>query len=114
MPPTLQDRDRVTYAALGELSTATWVEAGKTWDVGGVDIDGGTVSLFKSPVTGNTACQGGGIFNNFGTLNLTRSPVVNNTATGGPGLGGGILNGGTVMLKKSPVTGNDPDNCDAC
>ncbi len=71
---------------------------------------GTTVTLTRSPVTGNdvtgTNPQGGGIAQ-AGTMTLNSSPVTRNTATGTNAQGGGIFNTvGTLRLTTSPVVGN--------
>ena len=74
----------------------------------------GTASVVRSTVERNTAsAQGGGVFNvNGGTMTLTRSAVTGNSADGGPGSGGGVYNaGGTLTLDRSGVRQNKPDNC---
>lgn len=97
---------------------------------GGIENDGGIVSLVHSTVSGNSAsatetvcCSGGafggGIDNELGTLVLTDSTVRGNTvdATGvktpfpasgvGRAWGAGITNfGGTVVAERSTLSGN--------
>ncbi len=76
---------------------------------GGGILNGGTVTLTNSTVSGNTASSGsgsgGGIYN-FGTATLTNSTVSGNTASSGGLGGGGIYNNGTVTLTNSTVSGN--------
>jgi hypothetical protein len=50
----------------------------------GMSLDGGSLTLHNSQVTGNVAAHGGGIFNS----------------------------GGSVTLSNTAVTGNTPDNCE--
>lgn len=81
----------------------------------GIYDNDSTARVIRSTVALNKASgQGGGIFNvNGGTMTLTRSAVAGNTAEGGPGSGGGIFNGGgNVSLSLSRVSNNNPDNCD--
>jgi hypothetical protein len=70
-------------------------------------IDGGvTVTLNRLTITNGSAPSGGGILN-AGTLTLKRSTVTGNTAFGSGGIGGGgIYNVGTLTLTRSTVTGN--------
>ncbi len=64
--------------------------------------NGGTLTLNKSNVTGNTANDGGGIWaNNGGTLN--KSTVTGNMATTDPGIDD---NGSPMTLNKSNVQPN--------
>lgn len=75
-------------------------------EIGGGILNGGTVTLNGSTVTGNTTGEdgGGGIYND-GTVTLNGSTVTGNT--GGIFGGGGISNNsGTVTLNGSTVTGN--------
>jgi hypothetical protein len=77
---------------------------------GGIYNDmGGTLTLTKSTVIGNTADDAGGIFS-LGTATLMSSSVSGNSATGDDahgGTGGGISNGGTLLIKgSSTITGN--------
>jgi predicted outer membrane repeat protein len=71
-------------------------------------------SLATSTVSGNDAGgHGGGIYSLGGDSSLTASGtrIIRNRAQGG---GGGIYDGPyvTVTLTSSPVTGNQPDNCE--
>ncbi|WP_432142345.1 hypothetical protein [Streptomyces sp. bgisy084] len=76
---------------------------------GGLSNLGGTVSLFSSSVTGNTAVAGGGLYNDNGSITLTTSSVTGNQATS---TGGGIyVNSGGVTLLGTGVRNNTPDNC---
>ncbi len=65
--------------------------------LGGGILNGGTVTLNGSTITGNTTGEdgGGGIYNDGGTVTLNGSTVSNNTANGD---GGGIVNDGTVTM----------------
>jgi hypothetical protein len=46
---------------------------------GPMPLPGGALTLNHSQVTGNTAAHGGGIFNNGGTVTLAKTPVTGNT-----------------------------------
>ncbi|MET7459480.1 hypothetical protein [Nonomuraea sp. NPDC005501] len=89
---------------------------------GDVDGDGGGIAnegklwLDDCIVAGNQATgDGGGISNEGGTVTLVESRVVTNVVTtsvpGAAGDGGGISNNaaGTLILKKTKVTGNTAD-----
>jgi hypothetical protein len=85
---------------------------------GGLENNGQTV-VARTPVRNNRAtgptAQGGGIFNGR-RLTLVDSPVTGNAAvaTAGAGQGGGIFSesGHVILRGDSPVTGNQPDNCE--
>jgi len=90
----------------------------------------GALTISDSTVSGNQARFGGGIYGNSGSLAVTRSTLSGNVATGGTGggfyigsatatieagtlsgnsatrSGGGILNGGTLTIVNSTVSGN--------
>jgi hypothetical protein len=94
-----------TFSAVVTLRDVL-ITSGRSGVGGGVDNDGGTVTLSGSTeVTGNGATSGGGISNNGGTVILNDSARVNgNTAN----FGGGIYNNrGIVTLNGSAqVDGN--------
>lgn len=81
----------------------------------------GTLTLDKLTIRGGVAAvtgepfeeeTGGGILNQGGTLNINDSNITDNlTAFGSPG-GGGIsnLNGGTVTITNSTISGNRADS----
>jgi CSLREA domain-containing protein len=83
---------------------------GSAADGGGLLVDGGaTVTLRRVSVHTNhaTAGSGGGVSVNNGTLNLFRSDLTNNTATGGLGGGGAIVTAsGVLNIADSYVNGN--------
>jgi len=71
---------------------------------GGIYIDGGSVSLTNSAVSGNKAQEGGGIYIDGGSVSLTNSAVTENAAAYD---GGGIYNyGDSVTLTNSAVSRN--------
>ena len=76
---------------------------------GGIDNLGGTLTLVRTSVIGNSSFQSGGGIVNYGTLTLDHSVVSDNTT---PYVGGGILNAdtqssaGTVTLVDSTISGN--------
>ena len=74
---------------------------------GGIDNEGGTLTVTNSTLSGNSALAGGGIFNNTGgTLAVTNSTFSDNSAH--DGTGGGIFNntGGTLTVTNSTFSGN--------
>ena len=78
---------------------------GNTYDSGGGIVNGGTLTLTNSTVSGNTVSfyGGGGIYNT-GKLIVSSSKVTDNSAGY---IGGGIYNnGGTVNVSNSTISGN--------
>lgn len=76
-----------------------------TNDAGGILNHGsGTLNIFNSTLSGNTAgAYGGGIFNSTGgTLTVSNSTFDNNTGR----YGGGIFNRGTFTIANSTLSGN--------
>ncbi|NBS02760.1 MAG: hypothetical protein EBS72_11650, partial [Rhizobiales bacterium] len=76
-----------------------------TSDAGGILNHGsGTLSIVNSTLSGNTASMyGGGIFNsNGGTVTVSNSTFDNNTGR----YGGGICNRGTFTIANSTLSGN--------
>ncbi len=70
---------------------------------GGIFVNGATLTLQNSTVTGNTATYGGGIWNGY-TLTLINSQVTGNTYGW---LGGGICNCGSgLVIINSQISGN--------
>jgi hypothetical protein len=67
----------------------------------------GTATLVRCLVSGNSADGGGGGIANGGTLLLDQSTVSGNSA--GSGGGGGIVNAGTLTVKRSTVSDNSTD-----
>ncbi|MHB1988308.1 MAG: choice-of-anchor Q domain-containing protein [Acidimicrobiales bacterium] len=72
---------------------------------GGIDNAGGTVTVTDSTISGNTAGYfGGGVFTVGRAVTVTDSTISGNTASE---LGGGIFkNGGTVTVTDSTISGN--------
>ena len=94
--------------AIVTLSRLT-IRNGNGIDGGGISNGGGSLTVIRSRVTGNTAGLGGGIsICGGGNATLTNSTVSGNTATDSRGEGGGgIYNSvSTVTLIKSKVTRN--------
>ena len=78
---------------------------------GGGIVNGGTLTITESVISGNSAGDGGGI-SNGGTLTITNSAVSSNSATGPGGIdephgdGGGISNGGTLTITNCDISDN--------
>ena len=70
---------------------------------GGGIVNGGTLTITTSTVSGNEANEGGGIYNDAGTLTLTNSTISDNTASQ---RGGGIYNSGPATISNSTISGN--------
>jgi hypothetical protein len=106
----------------GNSTTGVNPGAGPAFLGGGAGIlNGGSMSLTHSNVTGNNAtADGGGIYNAsdpmsgaaLADLTLTHSDVTNNNAGQGHH-GGGIFNqeGNKVRVNQTPVVFNTPDDC---
>jgi hypothetical protein len=81
---------------------------------GGGILSRGVLTLSHDSLIGNIAGAGGGVDNNGGTLTVTGSTIKNNN--GGLFGGGGIQNGGpknvpgTVVVRSSTITGNVTGN----
>jgi len=76
---------------------------------GGILVDGATLNLLTSVITGNHATNGAGIYGNVGTLNIASSTISGNGASNGAG-GGITNNSGVLNLTNSTVSSN---TCDA-
>ena len=88
--------------ALNALRTTT--SAG-----GGLDNEGGTVTISNSTFSGNSASYGGGLENGNGTVSISNSTFSGNSAPGPAALasGGGLDNfGGTLSISNSTFSGN--------
>jgi hypothetical protein len=72
-------------------------------DGGGIDIDGGTVTITNSTISGNSASGSGGGIWNGSTLTITNSTISENSASGS---GGGIWNNSTLTITNSTISGN--------
>jgi CSLREA domain-containing protein len=72
-----------------------------TQDLGGGILNGGTLTVTNSVVSGNWANFGGGIFN-LDTLIVKNSVVSGNSANNG----GGIASAGTLRVMNSTISGN--------
>ncbi|MFI5634378.1 hypothetical protein ACIA8E_34450 [Streptomyces sp. NPDC051664] len=84
---------------------------------GGGVWSGGTTSLDGTELEGNRTTAagslGGGLFTNSGAATLNRSKVIRNRADGASGNGGGIYEqpGSTVMIDRTKVANNHPNQC---
>jgi len=117
-PPTLDGDEQGTVVTITAGTTTIrnmTITNGKTPDFGGgiAARSGSSLVLINSAVSGNSAGSSGGIDSDGGTVTLIGSTVSNNTAAGATncqGLGscaGGIWNfGGTLTLIDSTVSGN--------
>jgi hypothetical protein len=82
---------------------------------GGIDNEGGALTLSDCIVTGNSAYYGGGISNYawnavVATLTLINSTVRGNSAYSGGGILNGTFNGGaSVTISNSTINGNSAD-----
>ncbi len=76
---------------------------------GGLDNEGGTVTISNSTFSGNSASYGGGLENGYGTVSISNSTFSGNSAPGPAALasGGGLDNfGGTLSISNSTFSGN--------
>jgi len=101
---------RVVSSAI--VANVNFAGPGFTGYGGGIDNEGGALTVISSTIAGNTAASNGGGLENGGaaTLALVASTVSGNTTSGG-GVGGGIADGGptgsgVVTLTDSTVSGN--------
>lgn len=82
---------------------------------GGIYNDHGQLKVIESSVEDNTAQNGGGIDNDGGTLAVVDSVIKGNEASpkaagfNGDGFGGGILNNGTLLVRRTAIVGNSAD-----
>jgi hypothetical protein len=83
-----------------------------TGNVGGVALSGVTANITNSTISGNKAATfGGGVLAASATINIRNSTIASNESGG---LGGGILTAGpgsTVVVKNTIVAGNSIVNC---
>ena len=89
-----------------DLQNLSIVDGNSAGFGGGIDNEGGTLTITHSTFSGNSAAiHGGGIYNNGGTATITDSTLSGNTAAAG---GGAILNtsAGTVNITDSILSGN--------
>lgn len=76
---------------------------------GGINNNGGNLTLTNSQVISNTAGdasygKGGGIYSRLGTLTIISSTIANNYARS---IGGGVyISSGTVVIRDSTIVGN--------
>ncbi len=71
---------------------------------GGIENDGGTLTVTRSTVSGNSSAFGGGVENFSGILTLNQCTFANNSASLN---GGGIFSsGGSISVNQSTICGN--------
>jgi hypothetical protein len=87
------------------LFTANTVTTGSG---GAIASTAGTVNIYNTTISGNTATDGGGVYHNTaGTVTVLNSTIYDNHADAGAGQGGGINSaGGTTTIRNSIVAGN--------
>jgi len=73
---------------------------------GGILNSRGTLELYRTTITGNTADNGAGISNDSGRLIVLNTLVENNTTRAGGGGGGGIYNDGSNTVQNSIIRAN--------
>ena len=92
----------------GTLMVTNSTLSGNTASGGGGIVNGGTMTVTNSTLNGNSANGNGGGIVNFGTLTMTNSTLSGNTAGNG---GGGIFNfAGTLTVTNSTLSGNTAGN----
>jgi hypothetical protein len=79
---------------------------------GGLSVAGGTVTVNRTTLSGNTTIgPGGGIHLVNGAVTVNSSTIAGNTASGPYGEGGAIdMDGGTVTINTSTLAGNHADD----
>ncbi|MCU0546205.1 MAG: right-handed parallel beta-helix repeat-containing protein [Oscillatoriaceae cyanobacterium Prado104] len=88
------------------LSDSTLNNNRATTFSGGIDSDRGIATITNSTISGNSAANFGGIATNLGNTTITNSTITNNQ---GNGNGNGLFNGGagsTVTVRNTLVAGN--------
>ena len=81
--------------------------------LGGGILNGGTATITDSTISGNTAVDGGGIINGgFRGFNGGTMTLTDSTVSGNTASdnGGGIFNGGTATITDSTISGNTAEN----
>jgi hypothetical protein len=73
---------------------------------GGILNSRGTIRLFRTTISGNTADNGAGISNDSGRLVINSTLIQNNTTRTGGGGGGGLYNDGSVSTYNTIIRGN--------
>jgi hypothetical protein len=73
---------------------------------GGILNSRGTIELFHTTISGNTADNGAGISNDSGRLIVLNTRVENNTTRATGGGGGGIYNDGSNTVQNSIIRAN--------
>ncbi len=84
--------------------TANQAIVGSNPGGGGIENDGGMLTITRSTVSGNSSAFGGGVENFSGILTLNQCTFANNTASLN---GGGIFSsGGSISVNQSTICGN--------
>jgi hypothetical protein len=73
---------------------------------GGILNSRGTITLFQTTISGNTADNGAGISNDSGRLTVANTLIQNNTTRTGGGGGGGLYNDGSLFIEISIIRAN--------
>ncbi len=96
-------------AGIGNYGTMTIDRSTINWNAadyygGGISNWSGQMTITNSTISGNNISpeDGGGLYNT-GNMVVTNSTITDNYAMGG---GGGIVNGGTLQLNRTIVSGN--------
>jgi len=93
------------------LTMAGSTISGNKGNGAGIQNVQGTVTIYNSMVSGNSGINGTGILNAYGTLNLSSVTITGNqSGTTGGGLGGGLLNTGTVIAVNTTISNNSAAN----
>jgi hypothetical protein len=94
--------------SVGTLTVSNSTLSGNSaWDGGGI-FNAVRLTVSDSTLSGNSAdyTGGGGIDNNGGTVTVSNSILFDNSATGDYGDGGGIVSGGMLTVSNSTLSGN--------
>jgi hypothetical protein len=109
------DADGASATITGSVITGNSAAAGSNGVIaGGIDSEGGPLTITQSFIGNNTATGGegdisGGVVNEGGDMTLSYSSITDNTATGqiGSNFGGAVNNeGGTQTVTNSTISGN--------
>jgi hypothetical protein len=73
---------------------------------GGILNSRGTLRLYRTTISGNTADNGAGLSNDSGRTTISYTRIQGNTTRASGGGGGGIYNDGSISLSNSIIRGN--------
>ena len=98
-------------SSIGTVTLSNMLFTGNTATTGSggaIATLAGTMNIYNTTISGNTADNGGGLYHaTAGTVNVLNSTIYDNHADAGSGQGGGIYHsGGTTNIKNSIVTNN--------